>query len=178
MARTEPFTSHDWRLFSLSLRYIDRTLDVAFRMATGPDPNPGRDDISTQVIGVRVYVTELGLLQSLLYRAAGERSDEQECADAALGALYRELEKRYPELRSLRNALFAHPPFVEGVIGDHEVLMFTEHGVFRAPVEGGAAHAIVEDPLLAHPWVEDLVERFRDLISRRHADAVASEGFG
>ena len=75
--------------------------------------------------GVRWYATDLALLESLMFRAAGPRSDEQICFDQPISGLYDELQTRNPRLRALRNALFSHPPFVDELIDDASVLFFS-----------------------------------------------------
>lgn len=172
--RTEPFSDHEWRQFSMALRYNERALGIAYEMSARSEPDYS-DDISEQVAGVRWYAVELAHLDALLYRAAGLRKGENACADQELRDLRTELSTRYPQLYDLRNALFAHPPFVHGLLTEDEVLFFSEQGVHRSSAEGGTAHAIVDDPMLSQPWVSSLIERFRNIIMERHRAAMFTE---
>lgn len=168
VARERPFTSHEWKLFISWLNYLEKGLVVAHELHQKGDKSPGSFEVSEAVTAVRWYATDLALLLTLVYRAAGRRQDERACYDQELSDLYEELNASYPKLRDLRNALFAHPPFVDRVVSSDEVLFFTDVGVHVAPVAGGYAESIV-DVFLAHHHLTEAVVRIRDVFRRRAA---------
>ena len=172
--RKEPFTAQEWRNFGFWLNYIDRGLSVAYELHDHGDQDLGELGVSQAVTGVRWYATDLALLDALLYRAAGLRDDERVCFDAELAKLREYVFSQYPKLRALRNALFAHPPFVDAVIGDDEVLFFATDGVHIAPAEGGGVETVV-DVFLAHNEVPSMIAQFRHIIGQRAASAQSAE---
>ena len=61
--------------------------------------------------GVRLYATDVALLQSRIFRAAGRvKRERAACFDQALSDLYDATASALPKIRALRNALFALPP--------------------------------------------------------------------
>jgi hypothetical protein len=172
--RDDGFTAPEWRNFMFWLNYIDKGLSVAYELSEHGDQDLGELGVSDAVTGVRWYATDLSLLGALLFRAAGLRSDERVCYDPELAGLYESFFGQYPKLRALRNALFAHPPFVDEVIEDDEVLFFATVGAIIAPAEGGGAESII-DVLAAHTQVPALIAQFREIIGHRMASAQSVE---
>jgi hypothetical protein len=173
--RTTKFSAGDWTAFLRWLNYVERGIRIAVSQAqNGDDGDSGELGVSTAVAGMRAYAIELSQLQALTFRAAGLRDDERICQDDELTALNAELEAMFPELRDLRNALFAHPPFVDELVDDQTVLFFTSMGIFKAPAGGGAVHVVIQDPLLSAEKVLDIVGRFRALLEGRMAAAIGS----
>jgi hypothetical protein len=84
------------------------------------------EPIPTRTTGARLYGQEFSTFTSLVFRAAGRRGDERLCFDQEISDLSDEMEDAYPKIRDMRNALFAHPPFVdEELVADDEVMFWT-----------------------------------------------------
>ncbi len=163
-------------MFLASLAYIEKALEVTYEMSQNGDPDD--HPITTRVTGGRLYAVELDRLMSLIFRAAGKRGDEEVCFDQEISDLSDEMDAQHPKLRDLRNALFAHPPFVDdGLVPDDHVLLFTSFGVHIAPAEGGwsMGETNIADPFLSHMKVPDWIKRFRGMIEARQAAIEAVE---
>jgi hypothetical protein len=135
--RTEPFSANEWRLFEVWLNYLDKGLSIAYELSQNGEIDNGSFGVSDAVTGVRWYATDLAVLDALVYRATGRRQDESACFDQELSDVFDELDADHPRLRDLRNSVFAHPPFVDRMVGPDEVLFFTTSGVHVAPADGG-----------------------------------------
>ena len=170
--RIDPYSEHEWQQFCMWLNYVDKGLQVAYDMSQSADAtdNAPPTQVSTRVTAVRWYATDLALLMALIYKAAGLLAADQICRDADLANLHDEMEKMHPQLRDLRNALFAHPPFVDRVLGSNEVLFFTSDAIVVAPASGGAADLII-DPVLSHPSVLRWIEVARAIFMKRQTTA-------
>ena len=162
--RDRPFSSHEWRLFGVWLNYLDKALSIAYEVAEHGDRNTGDLGVSEAVTGVRWYATDLALLDALVFRAAGLRKDEAICFDQELSDFYQEFEADHPKLRDLRNALFAHPPFVDALVDQDEVLFFATDGVHITPAEGGRVETVIE-PFDSHLRVPAMIEQVRAIIT-------------
>lgn len=171
------FTASEWRQFGTWLNYIDRGLSLAYEMAQSGAKETRDLGVSESVTGVRWYATDLSLLDSLVYRAAGRRRLETICYDVELSGLCDELEKSHPKLRDLRNALFAHPPFLDELIERDEALFFTTEGIHITSAEGGSVDTIV-NPFLDHMELPPIIERVRAIFGNRLKSAEASEATG
>jgi hypothetical protein len=172
--RDRSFSAREWHQFEVWLNYIDKGLAVAYERSERGDQGTGALGVSDAVTGARWYATDLALLDALLYRASGLRGPDEVCQDEELIQLREEFFDDDPKLRDLRNALFSHPPFVDELITDGEVLGFVTSGVFIAPAAGGGAKSIV-DVFITHTEVPELIARLRSIIERRIANAEEAE---
>ena len=80
------------------LGYIGRGLAIAYEIATtGHGLDGAEPGGSTALTGVRWYATDLALLESLMFRAAGPRSDEQICFDQPISGTVRRTPNAEPQ---------------------------------------------------------------------------------
>jgi hypothetical protein len=157
------------------LNYLEKGLSVAYELAERGNQSTGELGVSESVTGVRWYATDLALLTALIYRAAGRRKDEVICFDLELSQMCDQLDGLFPKLRDLRNALFAHPPFVDDVVAPEEALLFSTMGVHVTTIDGGKVETIV-DPFMAHMQLPSIFQRVREIFVARQESAAHRDG--
>ncbi len=159
MGTMQRWTRSQLTLFNRWVDYIERLLRLSHDrvMESGPLNNPNGD------VDTIAYAMGLANFSSLLYRAAGFRTRDSIDRDDILCALYREVEAELPDLYALRNALLAHPPFVDELVDVDEALAITSGQVSRFPATGGMVTPVV-DVFITQTKVPGWVSRFRDRI--------------